>query len=171
MGVQCRAGAPLSGDDPAPPPPRQFEESGANKHEWHWQSGRWLCTLCLSSSRLPVPRRDKCPGRAANIRRLLEDPKGHKLQVATFTDGFGVVVICSLCGHFSASNRAGPLHKERCKAKGGQAAFASPGARAAYLRVVKGQHPKHAKGDAKVLEPCISADALLALARERDQPT
>ncbi len=171
MGIQSRGTAHLLVEDPAPPPPPPFADTSANKHEWHWQGGRWLCTLRLSSSRLAVPRRDKCPGRAANIRRLLEDPKGHKLQVATFPDTFGVVVICSLCGHFCASNRSGPLHKEKCKAKGGQAAFASPGARAAYLRVAKGQHPTHAKGDARVLEPCISADALLALARERGQPT
>ena len=171
MGVQSRDSQPLAGEVPAPPPPPRIEDNSGHKHEWHWQSGRWLCTLCLSSSRLAVPRRDKCPGRAATIRKLLEDPKGHKLQVATFTDGFGVLVICSLCGHCCASNRTGPLHKERCKARGGQATFASPGARAAYQRVVKGQHPKHGKGDARVLDPCISADALLALARERDQPT
>jgi hypothetical protein len=168
---QSRDGGPIVVEDPAVRPPPRLEDSSGNQHEWHWQNGRWLCTRCLSSSRLAVPRRDKCPGSAANVRKLLNDPKGHKLQVATFTDGFGVVVICSLCGHFCASNRTGPLHKDKCKAKGGQAAFASPGARAAFLRVVKGQHPTHAKGDAKVLEPCISADALLALARERDRPT
>ena len=113
----------------------------------------------------------KCPGLAANIRKILFDPKGHKLQVATFTDSFGVVVICSACGHFTASNREGQLHKKACKATGGQAAFASPGARAAYLRVAEGKHPKHAKGEAKVLDPCLSAAALLALAREGGQPT
>ena len=118
-----------------------------------------------------MPRRGKCPGRAPNIRKLLENPRGHKLQIATFTDTFGVVVICSKCGHLCTSNRTNDLHKKACLAKGGQAVFASPGARSAYKRVCAGQHPKHAKGDAKVLEPCISADALLALAREGAPPT
>ena len=112
-----------------------------------------------------------CPGRAANLQKLLSDPKGHKLQLATFSDGFGAVVICSGCGHFTTSNRPGKLHKDACKAKGGQAAFASPGARSAYERVAAGKYPKHHKGDAKVLDPCVSAAAVAALARSGGQPT
>jgi hypothetical protein len=174
LGVQSRADpdGPPALEPPAPiPPPPPLAEDAATKHEWHWQGGRWLCTLCLSSSRVSVPRRDKCPGRAPKIRKLLEDPRGHKLQIATFTDTFGVVVICSACGHFCSSSRTTDLHKKACQAKGGQAVFASPGARQAYLRVVEGKHPTHAKGDAKVLDPCISADALLAFARGGAPPT
>ncbi len=117
-----------------------------------------------------MPRRQKCPGQASSLKKLLLSPQGHKIQIATFSDSFGVVAICSLCGHFTTSNRSGELHKKACKAKGGQATFASPGARAAYLRVVAGKHPKHEKGEAKVLDPCLSADALLALARGGGQP-
>jgi hypothetical protein len=158
--------------EPAASPPPAHEEYEANAgHDWHWQAGRWLCTSCLSSSRLAVPRREKCPGQAPSLRKLLQDPQGHKLQIATFSDSFGIVVICSLCGHFTTSNRTGELHKKPCKAKGGQAAFASPGARSAYSRVAAGKHPKHSKGEARVLDPCVSADALLALAREGGQPS
>ena len=95
---------------------------------------------------------------------LLLEPRGHKLQVATFADGVGILVICSQCGHFAASNKKGPLHKEACRAKGGQQSFQSPGAKAAYERVCMGKHPKHAKGEAKVLDPCMSAETFLRLA-------
>jgi hypothetical protein len=163
---------PLSEGVPPPPPPPAAADIETNAgHDWHWQGGRWICTACLSSSRLPVPRRDKCPGQAPSLRKLLLNPQGHRLQIATFTDSFGVVVICSLCGHFTTSSRTGELHKKACKAKGGQAHFASPGARAAYARVASGKHPQHKKGEAKVLDPCMSADALLALARGGDHPS
>ena len=104
------------------------------------------------------------------MRKLISNPRGHKLQIATFTDSFGMVVICSACGHFCTSNRLGPLHKEACKATRGQA-FASPGAGAAYKRVSDGKHPKHAKGDAKVLDPCFPATVLLAFERGGGQPS
>ncbi len=154
-------------------PPHFGEVSGeCQYHEWHWQGGRWLCVRCLASARTGVPRRQKCPGASPSIRGLLEDPKGHKFQIATFVNGFGIVVICSGCGHFVSSNRRGPLHKNSCLAKGGQQAFASPSARAAYQRVCEGKHPTHAKyGEAKVLDACVSAAALLALARGGGQPT
>ncbi len=161
----------LEGVPPPTPPARDDRDIQSNiGHDWHWQAGRWLCTACLSSSRGAVPRRDKCPGLAANVRKLLTNPRGHKLQIATFTDSFGIVVICSACGHFCTSNRAGPLHKDDCRAIRGQA-FASPGARSAYKRVSVGKHPRHAKGDAKVLDPCFPATALLAFERGGGQPT
>ena len=163
----------LSGEGvPPPPPPPAHADGNENQagHDWHWQAGRWLCTACLSSSRGAVPRRGKCPGLAANVRKLLAEPKGHKLQIATFTDTFGMVVICSACGHYCTSNRLSSLHKDACKATQGPA-FASEGAVSAYRRVSEGKHPKHAKGDAKVLEPCFPATALLAFAQEGGQPS
>ncbi len=102
----------------------------------------------------------------------MDSPRGHRLQIATFANGFGIVVICSACGHFVSSNRQGPLHKKDCLAKGGQSAFASPSARVAYQRVCDGKHPAHAKfGEAKVLDRCLPEAALLALARGGGQPT
>ena len=65
----------------------------------------------------------------------------------------------------------GLLHKFACKATGGQAAFAPPGARSAYERVVAGKHPKHHKGEAKIFDPCVSSAAVAALARRGGQPT
>ncbi len=83
------------------------------KHTWRWQAGRWLCTNCLATSRTTVPRQIfGCLGLAPNIRSLLQRPQGHRLQIATFTSGAGIVVICSGCGRFTTSNRRGVLHKE-----------------------------------------------------------
>ena len=89
------------------------------------------------------------------------------MHVATFTDGSdGLVVICSQCGRFASSNRRGELHKHDCPSKGDQSAFQSDGARAAYRRVCEGKHPAYKHGNAKVLDPCVPAVALLRLAAE-----
>ncbi len=141
------------------------------KHDWHWQDGRWLCVACLATSRLGVPPRlSKCAGMSPNLARLVQNPRKHKLHLATFADGKGVVIVCSRCGHYATSNRPGKLHKEACAATGGQAAFASPGAKAAYERIVLGKHPKHAKGEAKVLDPCMSLEALCKVGQEPSAP-
>ncbi len=129
--------------------------------------GRWICTACLSTSRSGVPPRfGKCAGMSANLARLVRNPRKHTLQVATFTDGFGLVVVCSRCGHYATSNRPAQLHKEDCLAVGGQQSFASPGAKSAYERIASGMHPKHAKGETKVLDPCMALDALVRAGQE-----
>jgi hypothetical protein len=155
-----------------PPEPRQErgDPEGPLRHDWHWQGGRWMCTACLATSRLPVPPRGgKCAGMSSNLARLVQNPRGHRLQIATFADGKGVVVVCSQCGHYSTSNRPAELHKKDCKAKQGQASFASPGAKTAYLRIASGKHPKHAMGEAKVLDPCMSLAALLRAGGQEPQ--
>jgi hypothetical protein len=161
------------GDPPRPPGsvgssgvPVSSTSPEAQYHDWHWQSGRWLCVTCLASSRTAVPRRQKCPGFSPAVRRALEKPRGHTLQIATFSNGFGLIVICRKCGHLLSSNRQCKLRTDDCKAKGGQANFASPSARMAYRRVCDGKHPVHAKfGEAKVLDRCMPAPLLLALAQ------
>ncbi len=85
------------------------------------------------------------------------------MQIATFTSGAGIVVICSGCGRFTTSNRRGILHKEKCPSVG-QAAFQSEGARASYRRVCEGLHPAYKEGTSKVLDPCFAANALLEAA-------
>ncbi len=136
------------------------ECEGPEKHIWRWQYSRWICSSCLTTSRTAVPPRSKCPGMATNLRSLLNSPRGHALQIATFTDCKGLVVICSKCGHHATSNRPTQLHKQVCP-KG----FGSDGARHSYQRVCRGQHPKYSKGPAKVLDPCMSPAMLMALAR------
>jgi hypothetical protein len=74
-----------------------------------------------------------------------------------------MVVICSRCGHFATSNRKTKLQTESCPSTGPQTAFQSEGARHAYRRVGEGKHPAYKHGEAKVLDPCISAAALLQL--------
>ncbi len=90
------------------PPPCDATYGESQYHEWHWQGGRWLCVRCLASARTGVPRRQKCPGASPSIRGLLEDPKGHRLQIATFANGFGIVVICCDCGHLLTRTAAAP---------------------------------------------------------------
>ena len=126
------------------------------RHTWRWQVGRWLCTQCLASSRGAVPSRIYgCKGMAPNLADLLQRPRKHVLQIATFSSGAGVVVICSRCGHYATTNRPCKLHKQACKN-----GFESQGARTAYERVSMGLHPRHAQGDTKVLDPCVAASAL-----------
>ncbi len=150
--------------EPPAPPPRPDPV----KHTWKWQAGRWLCTSCLATSRTAIPRQIfNCPGLSPSIRDLLRRPQGHRLQVATFTSGAGLVVICSGCGRFTTSNRRGVLHTDPCPAKrSGQAAFQSEGARWAYKRVCEGKHPSYNQGNTRVLDPCMAADALTRLAEE-----
>ena len=144
---------------------------GTRRHEWHWKDGRWLCVACLATARTPVPPRlGKCPGMASNLARLVQNPRKHRLHIATFADGKGVVVVCSRCGHYATSNRPTQLHKQDCVAVGGQSAFASPGAESAYRRIALGKHPKHAKGEGKVLDPCMSLEALLRTSQEPKGP-
>ena len=73
-----------------------------------------------------------------------------------------MAVICSLCGHLATSNRRAELHKKDCHSRGQQACPT-----AAYERVCLGKqlkHPAYKHSDSKVLDPCMSADALLKLA-------
>jgi hypothetical protein len=155
---------PQAGVEPPPPQeglggPRTRSSQEAARHSWVWQSGRWLCTACLTTSRGSVPRRIYgCKGMAPNLADLLQRPRKHALQVATFSSGGGIVVICRKCGHYATSNRPCGLHKKDCKR-----GFTSQGAETAYQRVSQGMRPKHDRGDAKVLDPCMDGAALLAL--------
>ncbi len=159
--------------DRVEPPPRAAAAEPL-KHTWKWQTGRWICTSCLATSRTSVPRQIfRCPGLSPSIRDLLNRPRGHKLQIATFTSGAGLVVICSGCGRFTTSNRRGVLHNEPCPSEGrAQAVFQSDGARFSYKRVCEGKHPSYKQGSSKVLDPCISAEMLARLAsQQEDFPT
>jgi hypothetical protein len=147
-----------------PPPTSSSSKKEPLKHVWKWTAGKWICTSCLTTSRTAVPRQIfGCLGLAPNIRHLLQHPQGHKLQIATFTSGAGIVVICSGCGRFTTSNRRGVLHKERCPSVD-QAAFQSDGAKNSYRRVCEGKHPSYKEGNSKVLDPCFAAAALLEAA-------
>ena len=69
-----------------------------------------------------------------------------------------MIIICSKCGHFAGSNRRNTkLQTSECKG-----IFESYGAKYAYKQVCDRKHPTHSKGEAKVLEPCFAASALVA---------
>ncbi len=166
--------AERSQDSSAAPPPRSSEapQEGTRRHDWRWKDHRWVCVSCLTTARTAVPPRlGKCAGMATNLAKLVRNPMRHTLQLATFADGSGVVVVCSKCGHYATSNRPAELHKKLCRATGGQPAFASPGAASAYRRIAEGKHPKHAKGEAKVLDPCMPLAALAGLAQTSQEPS
>ena len=144
---------PDKGQEPsvAAGPPEASRQSQADqdlsKHHWRRQHGRCVCTRFLSTSRTAVPNHIfKCKGLATNIQAIFRAPKGHKLHIATFSDGASVpVVISSQCGRFTPSNRKTELHKKECPGQG-QQVFQLDGARAAYGRVCEGKHPAYKCG-------------------------
>ncbi len=143
-------------DDGARPEESGGRAASRGRHDWVHTEGRWICRACLSTSRQLAPPNSPCPGLARHMRDALMSPKGHKLHVATFSSGVGMVIVCSKCGQYTASRR--PCFQEECKGR-----FESAGARAHFERVSSGLHPRHAKGRAKVLDPVMSAATLLGL--------
>ena len=132
-------------------------------HEWGQKEGAWMCRACLAQSRATHPPTGRCPGYAARIRDAALDPKGHNLLYSTFANGEpGIVVICSHCGHYTTSKRA--CFQERCV--GPQ----SSGAKAHYERVSRGLHPKHARGDARILNPLQRLSHLIATCDDKFSP-
>jgi hypothetical protein len=79
-------------------------------------------------------------------------------MVSFFSDSAGIVVLCARCGAHSTSNRrCKKLHGDTCKRKA-----LSAGAAACHERLKALMHPKHEKGDAKVLEPWVPLASLVA---------
>jgi hypothetical protein len=95
------------------------------------------------------------------MRKAIMSPKGHNLLFSCFTDGVGMLLVCSRCGLYSASNR--PCFPNPC------VGVSSAGAESAYSRISQGMHPKHAEGPGKVLGPCLPADLLKEAARDSEQ--
>ncbi len=98
------------------------------------------------------------------MRKAIMSPKGHNLLFSCFTDGVGMVLVCSRCGLYSASNR--PCFPNLC------VGVSSAGAESAYNRISQGMRPKHAEGPGKVLGPCQPAELLREAAAEhgRENP-
>ena len=139
-------------------PPSGGREAVQSQHDWMQVNGRWTCRSCMTISRATFPPVGHCPGLTPTLADLISDPRGHTLQIAPYSDGSSIIVICSRCGHFAGSKRRNTkLHTDVCKR-----AFASDGARYAYQRVCDRMHPTYGKGPSKVLEPCIPAASLAA---------
>ncbi len=126
-------------------------------HAWRRRAGKWICNSCLGISHAVVPGRSVgCPGFSPRVREALHAGKGHKLMLAPFTDGNGLVVICAGCGPHMTTNRRCKLHTETCRP-----GFAgNPAAKAHWKRESDRMHPRHSEGDAKVLEPVIPWSSL-----------
>ena len=113
--------------------------------------------FALSASRALHPPDTRCPGMAPNMAKAVLEPRGHNVLVSPRTDGTGIVLMCSRCGHYAATSRPTNLHKKVC-----QGGFESQGAEHSYLRFARGVHPRYAEGPAKVLEPAFPASWLVA---------
>ncbi len=131
----------------------------AETHNWRWRSRQWVCVSCLARTRQATPNRAaRCPGHAEAIQELLRERRGHKLMTSYFSNKVGIIITCARCGsHTSSRRRNKKLHQEPCLDKP-----LSPGAAACLERVRTQWHPKHAEGEAKVLEPWLPLDSLLA---------
>ena len=149
--------APLNqGVDPPVSCPTANAAEVADGHEWTNIEGRWICKTCMSTSRAIFPPKGRCPGLTPALAEIVRNPRGHTLQIATHTDGRGVVIICSRCGHFAASNRRNTkLHTHDCTY-----GFESDGAKYSYRRFCNRQHPTYGRGEAKVLEAAFPVAAL-----------
>ena len=95
------------------------------------------------------------------MRKAIMSPEGHNLLFSCFTDGVGMLLVCSRCGLYSSSNW--PCFPNPC------VGVSSAGAESAYSRISQGMHPKHAEGQAKVLGPCLQADLLKTGAPHTDR--
>ncbi len=148
----------------APPPTAQ--ERPRVSHQWRSRSGTWYCRVSLSVSRAPHPPNTRCPGLAPNLAKVVSDPRGHNILVAPRTDGTGIVLICSRCGHYAASARPSNLQKKDCLDT-----FESPGAEQSFERFSQGIHPRYAEGPAKVLEKAFPATWLVPRGPTEDAET
>jgi hypothetical protein len=160
-----RAAAADTGPTPNAPP-RTAHDGPRAPHEWSNRQGTWYCRVCLAVSRATHPPLTQCPGLAANLANAVCDPKGHTILVSPRSDNTGIVLICSRCGHYAASNRPTNLHKKVC-----QGIFESPGALESYRRFSRGVHPRYAEGPAKVLESAFPATWLLQRRPPEDTET
>ncbi len=132
-------------------------------HEWGNRSGTWYCRVCLAASRAVHPPRTRCPSMAQSMAKVVTESQGHNVLVAPRTDGTGIVLMCSRCGHYAATARPTNLHK-----KARQGGVESQGAEHSYLRFARGVHPRYAEGPAKVLEPAFPASWLVAREPPKD---
>ncbi len=141
-----------------PPPPTEGRRRAPRTHARDWATTarvtRWTCRVCLCTTRAAHPPKQGCAGFCVEMRKAIMNPKCHNLLFSLFTDGIGMVLVCSRCGLYSASNR--PCFPNPC------VGVSSAGAESAYNCISQGMHPKHAEGQGKVLGPCLPTDLLKA---------
>jgi len=81
-------------------------------HDWRWAAGKWRCVKCLSICMNEQGRQrrsnERCPGSSSWLKRLLDQPSGHRLLVYPEAKGSIFIVGCSACGKW-AQRRPGGL--------------------------------------------------------------
>ncbi len=159
MGAGTSQSAPGPQVSPAGPNGRTRLRAKTACHAWRWKAEKWVCLNCLKISRASVPNRSqKCAGFSERFRELIANPRGHSLCFAPHTDGVGMTVCCSRCGHFASGNRRVALHAADCRG-----VRASDGAIKAWERFANRQSPAYKDGPGKCLEAYMTLEQLLAL--------
>jgi hypothetical protein len=118
------------------------EEADGRQHQWQWRNRHWQCERCLrwTASASKVHARatgqQACPGRVAELQRLVGDPAGHSLVAFDLARGGGWLLACSRCGGYAATPAAfAAMAGRRC---GG---VRNRGAEARWRRLLAGKHP------------------------------
>ena len=66
--------------------------------DWFFVNKRWYCRDCFSyKATVEKPAPCKCPGHSQALRRLFQNPQGHKLEALWVGDGLRPVIFCGKC--------------------------------------------------------------------------
>ncbi len=93
--------APPSRSNAVPPPVPDAQSQPSHRSVTHtWSEarlgGRWICTVCLRTSRLQNPPRERCPGLSRKLQELVDNRQNHNLACCDFPSG--ILVFCTKCG-------------------------------------------------------------------------
>ncbi len=150
--------APHQPSDAVPPPAAassaQSRHSGTHTWSEARLGGRWICTVCLRTSRLQVPLRERCPGLSKKLQELVSNRQNHSLSCCDFPSG--ILVFCTKCGCQTEGTRLAGLSDVCPRAP-------QSGKTGRNLSCIKDlMHPNPKKfGDQPVLSPPQSLDSLL----------
>ncbi len=126
-------------------------------HRWSYSriGGRWVCEICMRSSRLPEPpRRELCPGMSSKLQELVQNRRGHSLACCDFPNG--ILFYCMKCGCMTEGTRLAGLG-DTCKRKP-----QSGKAGRNLSRIARLWHPNPGRfGDQQVLQQPVSLDSLV----------
>ena len=143
-----RAQAVPAEGPPAPPRPP------SNGHQFKWIRRRWACQKCLRRTwRDPPFLAFQCAGHNQVLSELVSERRGHALFVTSTPDG--ILFVCMKCGCISEGVRISGLSAP-CNTRP-----VSAHTRSNLKRIREGQHPSHARGNARVLEELIPVDDFL----------
>ncbi len=152
--------APPSLSNAVPPPvpaaPSQPRHRAAATHTWSEArlGGRWICSVCLRTSRLQTPPRERCPGLSRKLQELVSNRQHHSLACCDFPSG--ILVFCTKCGCQTEGTRLAGLASTCPRAPQSDKTGRN------LSRIQSLMHPNPAKfGDQPVLSQPQSRDSLI----------